>query len=131
MAHWLLTTLMGTGWVPPKGGHGSPNMVDDSTATVLSYQLTYAVHQSNTMDNLALMGPLFHPLTESHGKASLEVEEKISPTASLYRPHVQTRQWVLLFQDSLGGLGHDHPIWKPGHPRFFWNTHGIQRDFTD
>ena len=30
MAHWQLTTLMGTGWVPPKGGHGSsPNMGDD------------------------------------------------------------------------------------------------------
>ena len=26
MAHWQLTTLMGTDWVPPKGDHGSPNM---------------------------------------------------------------------------------------------------------
>ena len=131
MAHWQLTTLMGTGWVPHKGGHGSPNMVDDSTGTVLSYQLTDAVYQSNTMDNLALMGPLFHPLTESHEQASMEVEEKVSPTASLHSSQVQTRQWVLPFQDSLAGLGHDHPILKPRHPKFFWNTHGIQRDFTD
>ena len=79
MAHWQLPTLMGTGWVPHKGGHGSPNMVDDST--VVSYQLIDAVYQS--MDNLALMGPLFHPLTESHVQASMEVEEKVSPTASL------------------------------------------------
>ena len=55
------------------------SMVDDST--VLSYQLTDAVYQS--MDNLAIMGPLFHPLTESHVQASMEVEEKVSPTASL------------------------------------------------
>ena len=26
MAYWQLTTLMGTGWVPIKGGHGSPNI---------------------------------------------------------------------------------------------------------
>ena len=34
-----------------KGGHGSPNMGDDSTGIVLSYQLADAVHQSKTMDN--------------------------------------------------------------------------------
>ena len=80
------------------------------------------------MDSLTLMSQLFHPLAESHGQTSMEVEEKVSPTASLHRPQVQTRQWV--FQDSLAGLGHDHPIWEPGHPKFFWTTHGIQRDFT-
>ena len=119
--------------MPPKGGHGSHNMGDDSTGTVLSYQLADDVYQyqSNTMDNLALMSQLFHPLTESHRQASMEVEEKVSPTASLHRPQIQTRQWVLPFQDSLAGLGHLHPIWEPGHPRFFWNIHGIQRDFTD
>ena len=67
MAHWQLTTLLVTGWVPPKGGHGSPNMGDDSTGTVLSYRLADAVYQSITMDNLALMSQLFLPLTESHG----------------------------------------------------------------
>ena len=111
MTHWQLTILMGTGWVPPKGGHGSPNMGDDSTGTVLSYQLTDAVYQSNTMDNLALMSQLFHPLAESHRQASMEVEENVSPTASLHGPQVQTRQWVLPFQDSLAGLGHVHQIW--------------------
>ena len=73
IAHWQLTTLMGTGWVPHKGGHGSPNMGDDSAGTVLSYQLADAVHQSNAMDSLALMSQLFHPLAESHGQASMEV----------------------------------------------------------
>ena len=79
----------------------------------------------------ALMSQLFHPLAKSHGQASVEVEEKVSPTASLHRPQVQTRQWVLPFQDSLAGLGHGHPIWEPGHPRFFWNTYGIQRDWQN
>ena len=100
MAHWQLTTLMGTGWLPPKGGHGSPNMGDDSTGTVLSYQLADVVYQSNTMDNLALMSQLFHPLVESHGQASMEVEEEVSPTTSLHRP-AQPGQWVLPFQESL------------------------------
>ena len=64
--------------MPPKGGYGSPNMGDNSTGTVLSYQLADAVYQSNTMDNLALMSQLFDPLAESHGQASMEVEEKVS-----------------------------------------------------
>ena len=68
------------------------------------------------------MSQLFHPLAESHGQTYLDVEEKVSPTASLHIPQVETRQWVLPFQDSLAGLGHGHPIWEPGHPRFFWNT---------
>ena len=87
MAHWQLRTLMGT----PNGGHGSPNMGDDSTGTVLSYQLADAVYQSNTMDNLALMSQLFHPLAESHGKTSVEMEEKVSPTASLHGPRHRYR----------------------------------------
>ena len=53
-----------------QGGHVSPSMGDDSTGTVLSYQLADVVYQSNTMDNLALMSQLFHPLAESHGQAS-------------------------------------------------------------
>ena len=99
--------------------------------TVWSYQLADAVYQSNTMDNLALMSQLFHPLAEFHGQTFMEVEEEVSPTASLHRPQAQPMQWILPFQDSLAGLGHDHPIWEPGHPRFFWNTHRIQRDFTN
>ena len=110
MDHWQLTTLMGTDWVTPKGGHRSPNMGDYSTGTVLSFHLADAVYQSNTMDNLALMSQLFHPLAESHGQTSMEVVEKVSPTASLHRPHVQTRQWVLPFQNSLTKLRHNHPI---------------------
>ena len=69
MAHWQLTTLMGTGWVQSVGGHGSPNMGVDSTGTASSYQLADAVYLSNTMDNLALMSPLVHPLAEFHGQA--------------------------------------------------------------
>ena len=107
MAHWQLTTHMGSGWVPPKGGHGSPNMGDDSTGTVLSYQLADDVYQSNTMDNLALMR---HPLAESHGQTSIEVEEKVSPTASLHRPQVQTMGTSI--SGLLAGLGHGHPIWE-------------------
>ena len=64
--------------VPPKGGHGSPNMGYDSTGAVLSYQLADAVYQSNTMDNLALMSQLFHALAESLGQSYMEVEEKVS-----------------------------------------------------
>ena len=67
-----------------QGGDASPNMGDDSTGTVLSYQLEDAVYQSNTMYNMALMGQLFHPLAESHGQASVE--------ATLHRPQVQIRQ---------------------------------------
>ena len=105
-------------------------MGDDSTGTVLTYQLADTVYQSNTMDNLALMGQLFHPLAESHGQAYMEVDEKVSPTAILHIPLAQHRQWALPFHDSLAVLG--HPIWELGHPRFFWNTHDIyQRDFTD
>ena len=62
------------------------------------------------------MSQLFHPLAESHGQTYMEVEEKVSPTASLYRPHVETRQWVFPFQDSLAGLGHGHPIWDQDTP---------------
>ena len=113
-----------------QGGDGSPNMGDDSTGTVLSYQLEDAVYQSNTMYNMALSGQLFHPLAESHGQASMEVEEDISHTATLHGPQVQIRQWALPLQDSLAGLGHGHPIWEAGHPGFLWNTHGIQRYFT-
>ena len=72
MSHWQLTTLMET------SGHRSPNMGDDSTGTVLSYQLEDAVCQSNTMYNMALIGQLFHPLAESHWQASMEVEEEVS-----------------------------------------------------
>ena len=57
-----------------QGGHGFPKMGDDSTCTVLSYQLEDAVHQSHTMYNMALMSQLFHKLAESHGQASMEVE---------------------------------------------------------
>ena len=94
----------------------------DSTGTVVSCQLTNAVYQLNTMDNLAVMSQLFHTLAESHGQASMYVEEKVSPTASIHRPQVQTRQWVFPFQDSLAGLGHGHPIWEPGHSMVFCNT---------
>ena len=78
-----------------QGGHGSPNMGDDSTGTVLSYQLEDAVYQSNTMYHMALMSQLFHSLAESHGQASMEVEEEVSHTATLHRPQVQIRQWAL------------------------------------
>ena len=131
MAHWQLTTLMGTGWVPPKVATGLITWGDDSTGNVLSYQLEDAVHQSNTMYNMALMSKLFHPLAESHGQASMEVEEDVSHTATLHTPQVQIRQWALPLQDSLAGLRHGHPIWEPGHPGFLWNTHGIQRYFTN
>ena len=72
-----------------QGGDGSPNLGDDSTGTVLSYQLEDAVYQSNTMYmyNMALLGQLFHPLAESHGQASMEVEEEVFFTQPLSIDH--------------------------------------------
>ena len=60
-----------------------------------------AVNQSNTMDNMFLIGQLFHLMTESHREASMEVDEEVVGT------HV--------------GFPRSQPPWTTVTARINWN----------